>query len=72
MRMRGTEGKRAECKTDEMRRETGKTGIKKEMERKKARYTSGNVRGSMTVFAALSIMLVASFLFVLLEAAHQQ
>lgn len=72
MRMRGTEGKRAECKTDEMRRETGKTGIKKEMERKKARYNSGNVRGSMTVFAALSIMLVASFLFVLLEAAHQQ
>ena len=72
MRMRGTEGKRAECKTDEMRRETGKTGIKKEMEHKKARYNSGNVRGSMTVFAALSIMLVASFLFVLLEAAHQQ
>ncbi len=28
--------------------------------------------GSMTVFAALSIMLVASFLFVLLEATHQQ
>lgn len=53
-------------------RETGKTGIKKEMEHKKARYNSGNVRGSMTVFAALSIMLVASFLFVLLEAAHQQ
>ena len=52
--------------------ETGKTGIKKEMEHKKARYNSGNVRGSMTVFAALSIMLVASFLFVLLEAAHQQ
>lgn len=72
MRMRGTEGKRAECKTDEMRRETGKTGIKKEMEHKKARYNSGNVRGSMTIFAALSIMLVASFLFVLLEAAHQQ
>ena len=72
MRMRGTEGKREECKTDEMRRETGKTGIKKEMEHKKARYNSGNVRGSMTVFAALSIMLVASFLFVLLEAAHQQ
>lgn len=72
MRMRGTEGKRAECKTDEMRRETGKTGIKKETEHKKARYNSGNVRGSMTVFAALSIMLVASFLFVLLEAAHQQ
>lgn len=72
MRMRGTEGKRAECKTDEMRWETGKTGIKKEMEHKKARYNSGNVRGSMTVFAALSIMLVASFLFVLLEAAHQQ
>lgn len=72
MRMRGTEGKRAECKTDEMRRETGKTGIKKEMEHKKARYNSGKVRGSMTVFAALSIMLVASFLFVLLEAAHQQ
>lgn len=72
MRMRGTEGKRAECKTDEMRRETGKTGIKKEMERKKAKYNFGNVRGSMTVFAALSIMLVASFLFVLLEAAHQQ
>ena len=72
MRMRGTEGKRAECKIDEMRRETGKTGIKKEMEHKKARYNSGNVRGSMTVFAALSIMLVASFLFVLLEAAHQQ
>lgn len=72
MRMRGTEGKRAECKTDEMRRETGKTGIKKEIEHKKARYNSGNVRGSMTVFAALSIMLVASFLFVLLEAAHQQ
>lgn len=72
MRMRGTEGKREECKTDEMRRETGKTGIKKEIEHKKARYNSGNVRGSMTVFAALSIMLVASFLFVLLEAAHQQ
>lgn len=72
MRMPGTEGKREECKTDEMRRETGKTGIKKEMEHKKARYNSGNVRGSMTVFAALSIMLVASFLFVLLEAAHQQ
>lgn len=72
MRMRGTEGKREECKTDEMRRETGKTGIKKEMEHKKARYNSGNVRGSMTVLAALSIMLVASFLFVLLEAAHQQ
>lgn len=72
MRMRGTEGKRAECKTDEMRWETGKTGIKKEMGHKKARYNSGNVRGSMTVFAALSIMLVASFLFVLLEAAHQQ
>lgn len=72
MRMRGTEGKREECKTDEMRRETGKTEIKKEMEHKKARYNSGNVRGSMTVFAALSIMLVASFLFVLLEAAHQQ
>ena len=72
MRMRGTEGNREECKTDEMRRETGKTGIKKEMEHKKARYNSGNVRGSMTVFAALSIMLVASFLFVLLEAAHQQ
>lgn len=72
MRMRGTEGKREECKTDEMRRETGKTGIKKEMEHKKARYNYGNVRGSMTVFAALSIMLVASFLFVLLEAAHQQ
>lgn len=72
MRMCGTEGKRAECKTDEMRRETGKTGIKKEMEHKKARYNSGNVRGSMTIFAALSIMLVASFLFVLLEATHQQ
>lgn len=53
-------------------RETGKTGIKKEMEHKKARCNSRNIRGSMTVFAALSIMLVASFLFVLLEAAHQQ
>ena len=65
MKRTGWDVKRVIC-------ETGKTGIKKEMEHKKARYNSGNVRGSMTVFAALSIMLVASFLFVLLEAAHQQ
>ncbi len=44
-----------------------------EAEGKRAGCKSSKAKceGSMTVFAALSIMLVASFLFVLLEATHQ-
>lgn len=63
MRMRGGEGKRAGCKSSKVECE----GCGKECITDKAKC-----KGSMTVFAALSIMLVASFLFVLLEATHQQ
>lgn len=41
-------------------------------EKRSAEEPVNPVRGSLTVFAALSIMLIASFLFVLLEATHQQ